>query len=214
MNDSSRPGDSNAQPPGSQQLGPQPTAPHQPGSADTPREGSRPGSGATGGTGVTGGTDVTGGAGTTGEAGPAGVGPALSAGVARCQAILAHAWMVRTFVKHSPEAEEFPELLELPRAVFDLSRALETRVEDPAGYFKMLDKKLAGLKRASQQFAQDAPLASVHTNFQQAVISIATCVTDLSELLARHYTPPPIPPSPRPQPRPTPPAPPADSPSM
>ncbi|MFN9267380.1 MAG: hypothetical protein ACK5V1_01930 [Planctomycetaceae bacterium] len=217
MNDSSRPGDSNAQPSGSQQLGPQPTDPHQPLSADTTPEdsrsqdlrsndpgpaGSRAGSGATGGTGV------------TGTTGPAPVGPALSAGVARCQAILAHAWMVRTFVKHSPEAEEFPELLELPRAVFDLSRALETRVEDPAGYFKMLDKKLAGLKRASQQFAQDAPLASVHTNFQQAVISIATCVTDLSELLARHYTPPPIPPSPRPQPRPTPPAPPADSPSM
>ncbi|MFM7162307.1 MAG: hypothetical protein ACKO3P_18285, partial [Planctomycetaceae bacterium] len=63
-----------------------------------------------------------------GESTPGGATPE---GVARCQAILAHAWMVRTFVKHSPEAEEFPELLELPRAVFDLSRALETRVADP-----------------------------------------------------------------------------------
>ncbi|MFM8223916.1 MAG: hypothetical protein ACKOGA_08370 [Planctomycetaceae bacterium] len=146
-----------------------------------------------------------------GESTPGGATPE---GVARCQAILAHAWMVRTFVKHSPEAEEFPELLELPRAVFDLSRALETRVADPAGYFKMLEKKLPGLKRASQQFAQDAPLASVHTNFQQAVLSMATCVADLAELLARHHTPPAIPSSPRPQPRPVPPAPPAGSPSL
>jgi len=133
----------------------------------------------------------------------AGPSPATPEAVNRCQAILAHAWMVRTFVKHSPEAEEFPELLELPRAVFDLSRALETRVADPAGYFRMLDKKLLGLRRASDQFAHDAPLASVHTNFQQAVISIATCVTDLEKLLARHHVRPVVPPSPRPSgPRP------------
>ncbi len=28
--------------------------------------------------------------------------------VERAQAIMAHAWMVRTFVKHSTEVEEFP----------------------------------------------------------------------------------------------------------
>ncbi|MCY2965605.1 MAG: hypothetical protein NT069_18565 [Planctomycetota bacterium] len=115
--------------------------------------------------------------------------------VARCQRIMAHAWMVRTFVKHSPEVEEFPELMEIVRSVFDLSRALETRVDDPPGYFKMLHKKLAGLKAASAQFAKDAPLASGHTNFQQAVISIAACVDALGELLARNYTPPKPPPS-------------------
>ena len=103
--------------------------------------------------------------------------------VIRCQKILSHGWMVRTFIKHSPEAEDFPELMMLARSVFDLSRALETRIEKPAGYFKMLDKKLGKLKKAVAQFQVDAPLASTHTNFQQAAISIATIADDLTLLL-------------------------------
>lgn len=118
--------------------------------------------------------------------------------VARCQQLLAHAWMVRTFVKHSPEVEEFPELMGIVRSVFDLSRALETQVDDPLAYFKMLHKKLSDLEQASQKFAHDAPLASTHTNFQQAVVSIATCVADLRQILARNYTPPAPPPSRKP----------------
>lgn len=85
---------------------------------------------------------------------------------------MAHAWMVRTFVKHSPEAEDFPELMGIARTIFDLSRALETRVADPSGYFRMLGKKLHRLRTAIEQFAVDAPQASTHTNFAQAVISI------------------------------------------
>lgn len=110
--------------------------------------------------------------------------------VRRCQQIMAHAWMVRTFVKHSPEIEEFPELMGIVRGVFDLSRALETRADDPPEYFKMLWKKLSGLRQASEQFAIDAPVASTHTNYQQAVISIAACVEDLQQLLNRNYRPP------------------------
>jgi len=118
--------------------------------------------------------------------------------VARCQRLLAHAWMVRTFVKHSPEVEEFPDLMGIVRSVFDLSRAVETQVDDPPAYFRMLHKKLSDLDQASQKFAQDAPLASTHTNYQQAVLSIATCVEDLREILARNYTPPAPPPSRKP----------------
>jgi hypothetical protein len=118
--------------------------------------------------------------------------------VARCQQLLAHAWMVRTFVKHSPEVEEFPELMGIVRSVFDLSRALETQVDDPPAYFQMLYKKLSDLEQASRKFAHDAPLASTHTNFQQAVVSIATCVADLREILTRNYTPPAPPPSRKP----------------
>lgn len=103
--------------------------------------------------------------------------------VERCQTIMAHAWMVRTFVKHSEEAEDFPELMMLARAVFDTSRALETRVDDPPAYFKMLSKKLGKLRAAAEQFRQDAPNASAHTNFQQAVISMDACVAGLTELL-------------------------------
>lgn len=103
--------------------------------------------------------------------------------VRRCQALLAHAWMVRTFVKHSPEAETFPELMEIARTVFDVSRALETKVEDPAGYLLMLRKKIGKLRQAAEQFRHDAPLASVHTNFQQAVISIDAAIDGLETVL-------------------------------
>lgn len=109
----------------------------------------------------------------------------LRAVVARCQQVMAHAWMVRTFVKHSTEAEDFPDLMEMVRAVFDTSRALETRIDDPSGYVNMLRKKLAKLRSAADRFRTDAPEASTHTNFQQAVISIDTCTADLTDLLAR-----------------------------
>ena len=103
--------------------------------------------------------------------------------IEQCQQALAHAWMVRTFVKHSDEVEQFPELMQLVRAVFDTARALETRVDDPAGYFRMLQKKLGKLRRASEQFAHDAPHASTHTNFAQAVVSMRAAVAALGALL-------------------------------
>lgn len=107
----------------------------------------------------------------------------LEQAVVRCQAIMAHAWMVRTFVKHSPEVEEFPELMGIVRTVFDLSRALESRVADPAGYLQMLRKKMTRLRQAADEFRRDAPLASGHTNFQQAVVSMDACVAELQEIL-------------------------------
>jgi len=107
----------------------------------------------------------------------------LEQAVARCQTIMAHAWMVRTFVKHSPEIEEFPELMDIVRTVFDLSRALETRVADAAGYLHMLKKKIGKLRKAADTFRHDAPLASTHTNFQQSVISIDACVAHSFQML-------------------------------
>lgn len=103
--------------------------------------------------------------------------------VHRAQRVMAHAWMVRAFVRHSDEAEDFPELTEIGRAVFDLSRALETRVDDPSAYFKMLSKKIGKFRKASEQFAIDAPNASAHTNFAQAVVSIRACAEELERLL-------------------------------
>lgn len=103
--------------------------------------------------------------------------------VERCQVVMAHAWVVRTFVKHCEEVEDFPELMMLVRAVFDTARALETRIDDPAGYLRMLRKKWSKLQSAAQQFRTDALQASTHTNFQQAVISIEACVADLKFLL-------------------------------
>jgi len=104
--------------------------------------------------------------------------------IGRCEDLMAHAWMVRTFVKHAPEAESFPELMLLPRAVFDAARALETRADDGPGYARMLRKKLGSLKAAAARFAQDAPLASDHTNFKMAVRSMNACVRALEAALA------------------------------
>ena len=106
--------------------------------------------------------------------------------VTRCDEVMAHAWMVRTFVKHSEEIEDFPELaglMGLARTAFDAARALETRVDDPPGYLHMLRKKLGKLKAAAQQFEEDAFQASMHTNFVMAVRSMNVCVRDLQELL-------------------------------
>jgi len=105
--------------------------------------------------------------------------------VDRCQKVMAHAWMVRTFVKHSEEAEDFPELMGIVRAVFDTARALETRLDNPDAYLKMLSKKIGKLRAAAAKFRQDAKHASTHTNFEQAVLSIDTCVEDFESLLRR-----------------------------
>ena len=92
--------------------------------------------------------------------------------------------MVRTFVKHSEEAEDAVELMALPRMVFDLSMALESRTGDPAAYHKMLGKKLGKLRKAAEQFAADAPGVSTHTNFAMAAASMAAVVAALAELHA------------------------------
>lgn len=105
--------------------------------------------------------------------------------VRRCQVLLAHAWMVRTFVKHSPEVEDFPELMHVVRTVFDTARSLESRVDDPPAYLHQLRKKMRKLREAAAQFRQDAPVASDHENFRQAVISLDGCVGELEQILAQ-----------------------------
>jgi CHAD domain-containing protein len=109
--------------------------------------------------------------------------PTLQDIVERCDQVMAHAWMVRTFVKHSEEVEDFPELMGIVRAVFDTSRALETRRDDPPAYLHMLRKKIGKLRKAAEQFRADALNASTHTNFQQAVYSMDGCVAELEQLL-------------------------------
>lgn len=104
--------------------------------------------------------------------------------VQRFQKTMAHAWMVRTFVKHSDEVEDYPELMGVVRAVFDMSRAIESKTEDPAQYFRFARKKIGKLRKAAEQFQQDAWSASTHTNFQQAVMSILYAVEQMESLLA------------------------------
>ncbi len=108
---------------------------------------------------------------------------ALTTLVERSQKLMSHAWMIRTFVKHSDEVDDFPELNEMARTIFDVFRAVETQVQDPAGYFKTVRKKLGKLKAAAEQFEKDAWHASTHTNFQQAAIAARFLGEQLSELL-------------------------------
>lgn len=103
--------------------------------------------------------------------------------VQRCERVMAHAWMIRTFIKHCEEVEDFPELMNVARSIFDVSRALETRVDDPPRYFHMLRKKIGRLGRAVNQFREDAAAASDHMNFRQAVSSSEACVLELREWL-------------------------------
>lgn len=117
--------------------------------------------------------------------------------VDRSQKLMAHAWMVRTFVKHSDEVEDYPEINEMARTIFDIFRALETQVDDPAGYFKVVRKKVGKLKAAALQFEKDAWHASTHTNFQQAVISARFVGDQLEELLIEAETLLPRPVAPR-----------------
>ena len=109
----------------------------------------------------------------------------LSDIVQRCDELLAHAWMVRTFIKHCEEIDDYPELMGIVRSVFDISRALETRLADPVAYLRMLHKKLSKLRKAAEQFQTDALKASTHTNFQQAVKSMNVCVRELQALSTR-----------------------------
>jgi len=97
--------------------------------------------------------------------------------------LFAHLWMVRTFVKHSPEVEDFPELMQVVRAIFDASRAVETHRQDPTDFLRMVKKKRAKLKAAAEQFRKDAPLASDHTNFKMAVRSLDAALEALDRLL-------------------------------
>jgi len=92
---------------------------------------------------------------------------------------------VRTCIKHGEEIDDYPELMGIVRSVFDISRALETRQDDPVGYVKMLNKKVGKLRKAAEEFAVDALKASTHTNFQQAVKSMNVCVRELQLLSAR-----------------------------
>jgi hypothetical protein len=114
-----------------------------------------------------------------------------SEAVDRCQTIFAHAWMVRTFVKHSETVEDFPELMQIVRTVFDTSRALEPKVNEPAEYLATLRKKISKLRAAADQFRTDAPVASDHTNFRQAVISMDGCIAELDAVIKMFPPPPP-----------------------
>ena len=99
--------------------------------------------------------------------------------------LLSHVWMVRTFLKHSEEAEEDDELCEVHRGLYDFMLALggPLNANDPAAYFKQARKKLSKLKRATDLFVEIQPEVSGHTNFQMAAQSLTAAVSQIDVLL-------------------------------
>ena len=113
--------------------------------------------------------------------------------VGRLEVVLAHAWMVRTFLKHADEIQEDEELLDVPRTLFDSIRAVEPARErgDTKEYLRRLQGKLPKLRRVAEFFAREYRRASTHTNFEMAALSLSGCVRQLEEVLAsvRRETP-------------------------
>jgi hypothetical protein len=105
----------------------------------------------------------------------------------RLNTILAHAWMVRNFLKHAEEVQEDEEMLEVHRMIFDFIRAVEPSYQrqDAKEYLHRLRGKLPKLRRQAEFFAAEYQRVSTHTNFEMAARSLTGCVRTIDEILAR-----------------------------
>lgn len=106
--------------------------------------------------------------------------------VERFDVLLAQLWMVRTFLKHADEIQEDPELLDVPRTLFDSIRAVEPARErgDHAEYLNRLSGKLSKIRRVAELFQREYKRVSDHTNFQMAAQSLSGCVKQMEEIFA------------------------------
>jgi hypothetical protein len=104
----------------------------------------------------------------------------------RVNALMAHAWMVRTFLKHADEIQDDEELLSVPRTIFDCVRAVEPAYQrkDAKEYLLRAGGKLTKLRRVAQLFEREYRRVSDHTNFQMAALSLTACVRHMEEVLA------------------------------
>ncbi len=100
---------------------------------------------------------------------------------------LAHAWMVRAFLKHSDEAAEQEELQTVHRVLYDYQLAVGAAWKDRNAdeYLRQARKKFSKLRAAAEAFARVQPDVSTHTNFQMAVASLAAAVAEIGRILAR-----------------------------
>jgi hypothetical protein len=110
-----------------------------------------------------------------------------SEGMDRINAILAHAWMVRAFLKHADEIQDDEEMLDVHRMIFDYIRALEPSFErrDAKDHLHRARGKLPKLKRVAEFFAREYRRVSDHTNFAMAAASLTGCVREIEEILSQ-----------------------------
>ena len=105
--------------------------------------------------------------------------------VERLNTVLAHAWMVRTFLKHADEIQDDEDLLDVPRTIFDYVRATEPAYQrgDLKEYIHRAKGKLSKLRRAAEFFEKEFRRVSDHTNYQMAALSLSGCVRQIEEVL-------------------------------
>ncbi|MBL8867703.1 MAG: hypothetical protein KF873_10690 [Gemmataceae bacterium] len=115
------------------------------------------------------------------------------AAVERLNAILAHAWMVRTFLKHAEEIQGSTDMLEVPRTLFDAIRAAEPARErgDIPEFLRRIKGKVGKIRRAANYFRDHFREYSPHTNFEMACASLLGVVRELDEVFANVTIPPP-----------------------
>ena len=106
--------------------------------------------------------------------------------VRRIDALLAHVWMVRAFLKHAPEAEEDEDLCEVHRGLYDYMLALggPRKSGDTEEYLKLAHKKYAKLRQTAAAFVRMQAEVSSHTNFQMAAASLTSAVEEIGVVLA------------------------------
>jgi hypothetical protein len=104
----------------------------------------------------------------------------------RINVILAHAWMVRAFLKHADEVQDDADMLDVHRTIFDYTRAVEPSFErkDAAEYLHRARGKLPKLRKSAEFFAREYKRVSDHTNFQMAAMSLQGVVRQIEEILA------------------------------
>jgi len=104
----------------------------------------------------------------------------------RINVVLAHAWMVRAFLKHADEVQDDVEMLDVHRMIFDYTRAVQPSFErrDAQEYLRRAKGKLPKLRKSAEFFAQEYKRVSDHTNFQMAALSLQGVVRQIEEILA------------------------------
>lgn len=105
----------------------------------------------------------------------------------RIDVVLAHAWMVRTFLKHADEIQEDADFLEVPRTIFDYCRAVEPASQkgDWITYVHRARSKLGKLRKAAEYFAANFRRVTDHTNWQMASTSLSGCVAQIDDILSK-----------------------------
>ena len=111
----------------------------------------------------------------------------LEEAAVRVDTVMAHAWMVRTFLKHAEEIAENDEFLDVPRTIFDCIRAVEPARQrgDLPEFVHRLRGKISKLRKAATFFAANYRQITDHTNWQMAALSLTGVVGQLEEIVAQ-----------------------------